>query len=372
MGVGSAGGSGRSSGSSGAGRSSSGSGGTRGGSSAASGRSASGRGTSASSGRTGRAAGNKAASTKAARTTARDSFTAAYKVSSRALSGQALGKPQSFSGKAPPRDSFTSARTTQRPAGKAPTVSRALSSSFMDTSSFAPSPSRPTNPVASRALNGKPMGTPNSFVSRDRAVSTPARSFRPSSPNDLLGQLQPAGASAETANQDRLSSRGVMASRTLAEKDLQRMDAYKDRLQEAARQHGVPSAVLAGIASRESRAGLALKPSGFAKYDPAGFGVMQIDVTKNRGLVSTQATPADAYSQEHFNRAAGLLSQNVKDVRKAHPDWSEADVLRGAVAAYNFGVRNAQNLDTLDIGTTGNDYSGDVIARSQYFSERGF
>ena len=129
--------------------------------------------------------------------------------------------------------------------------------------------------------------------------------------------------------------------------------------------------MLAGIASRESRAGLALKASGFAKYDPAGFGVMQIDVTKNPSLASRKSTPADASSQEHFDKAAGLLAGNVKAVRDKHPGWSDVDVLRGAVAAYNADIGDVRSLDRLDVGTTGNDYSGDVLARSQYFSERG-
>ena len=40
--------------------------------------------------------------------------------------------------------------------------------------------------------------------------------------------------------------------------------------------------------------------------------------------------------------------------------------LPGGVAAYNFGVGNVQSWANLDVGTTGGDYSNDVIARAQW------
>lgn len=42
----------------------------------------------------------------------------------------------------------------------------------------------------------------------------------------------------------------------------------------------------------------------------------------------------------------------------------------GGVAAYNFGVRNVRTWDKLDIGTTHNDYSNDVIAQAQWLINR--
>ncbi len=42
----------------------------------------------------------------------------------------------------------------------------------------------------------------------------------------------------------------------------------------------------------------------------------------------------------------------------------------GGVAAYNFGVSNVRSWDRLDIGSTGNDYSNDVIARAQHLINR--
>ena len=42
------------------------------------------------------------------------------------------------------------------------------------------------------------------------------------------------------------------------------------------------------------------------------------------------------------------------------------------MAAYNFGVGNVQSWGGLDIGSTGNDYSNDVMARAQYLKSQGW
>jgi hypothetical protein len=94
---------------------------------------------------------------------------------------------------------------------------------------------------------------------------------------------------------------------------------------------------------------------------------MQIDRLHNPGLIR-----GGPYSAEHVSAAAGLLQRNLETVRQAHPDWSAAEQLRGAVAAYNVGTGNVRTLGRMDVGTTGNDYSGDVWARAQYLASRGF
>ncbi len=40
--------------------------------------------------------------------------------------------------------------------------------------------------------------------------------------------------------------------------------------------------------------------------------------------------------------------------------------LTGGVSAYNAGVHNVVTWAHLDVGSTGNDYSNDVIARAQH------
>lgn len=44
----------------------------------------------------------------------------------------------------------------------------------------------------------------------------------------------------------------------------------------------------------------------------------------------------------------------------------------GGVAAYNFGVSNVRSWEGLDRGTTGNDYSNDVMARAQRLQALGW
>ena len=47
-------------------------------------------------------------------------------------------------------------------------------------------------------------------------------------------------------------------------------------------------------------------------------------------------------------------------------------VLKGGISAYNAGVSNVQSYDRMDVGTTGNDYSHDTVARAQYYRDQGY
>ncbi|PTL81580.1 LysM peptidoglycan-binding domain-containing protein [Vitiosangium sp. GDMCC 1.1324] len=184
--------------------------------------------------------------------------------------------------------------------------------------------------------------------------------------NAILNDLQTQGASAATAGQDRAPA-GVAGSQQMAETDRARLERYQDVFRQVGAQYNLPPALLAAIASRESRGGAALLENGNARFDPNGYGLMQIDRLHNPGLI--QGGP---YSTEHVAAAAGLLQRNLETVRQAHPTWSAAEQLRGAVAAYNAGPGNVRTLERMDVGTTGNDYSGDVWARAQYLASRGF
>ncbi len=184
--------------------------------------------------------------------------------------------------------------------------------------------------------------------------------------NAILNNLQTTGASAETAGQDRAPA-GVAGSHQMAETDRARLERYRDVFQQVGAQTGLPPALLAAIASRESRGGAALREDGSARYDPNGYGLMQIDRLHNPGLIR-----GGPYSVEHVAPAAGLLQRNLQEIRAAHPEWTPAEQLRGAVAAYNVGTDDVRTLGRMDVGTTGNDYSADVWARAQYLASRGF
>lgn len=166
-------------------------------------------------------------------------------------------------------------------------------------------------------------------------------------PNAILARLQTTGA----------GTGGVRASQAAAREDLPRLQQYRDAFETSAARHGVPPALLAAIASRESRGGAALDNNGRGDGGN-GHGLMQVD----RNAHTVRGGP---YSAEHIDQAAGILRGNLDRVRAEHPSWSPEQQMRGAVAAYNFGTGNVRSIDGMDRGTTGNDYSSDVWARAQ-------
>lgn len=167
------------------------------------------------------------------------------------------------------------------------------------------------------------------------------------------------GASAATAAQDRLPA-GVVSSHQMAETDLPRVLAVLTAFRAAARGAGLPAAVLAAIASRESRCGGVLTDG----WDAGGFafGILQVD----RRHHQIMGTP-DPASEAHLAQAAGIVCDYLDQVVQKHPDWTDANRLKGAVVAYNSGVRNVQTVEGINRGTTGNDYGDDVMARAQYY-----
>lgn len=180
-----------------------------------------------------------------------------------------------------------------------------------------------------------------------------------------LREATTTGASAETARQDDLPP-GVDASRALANRDFARVNSYIDVLREAARQTGMPVALLAGSASRESRAGAALDRDGWGDRGNA-FGMMQVDQRYH----AIQGLPDKPFGIEHVGQAANILRQCLLAVMAKHPGWSDANKLKGACVAYNAGIKTVQTVPGMDRGTTGNDYGSDVIARAQFYLESG-
>ena len=168
------------------------------------------------------------------------------------------------------------------------------------------------------------------------------------------------GASATTAAQDSLAP-GVGASRTMAATDLPRVVAIADRFVDVAAKFGLPAAMLAALASRESRCGKVLQ-DGWGDHGNA-FGILQID-RRHHERIEGQPDPA---SVAHIEQAAGIIDDYLQQVMRKHPDWRDADLLKGAAVAYNAGVGNVQTVARMDLGTTGDDYGSDVIARAQYY-----
>ncbi|MCP3103132.1 transglycosylase SLT domain-containing protein [Myxococcus sp. K15C18031901] len=174
--------------------------------------------------------------------------------------------------------------------------------------------------------------------------------------NAILSRYKPTGASQRTASQDGLTA-GVNASTKMAQTDAARLKKYAAEFEAAGKKYDLPPALLAAIASRESRAGAALDSRGLGD-NGNGFGLMQVDKRYHK-------PEGGPYSANHIDQAAGILKGFLNDVKKAHPDWSPEQQLRGAVAAYNSGPKNVRTIQNMDVGTTGNDYSNDVWARAQ-------
>lgn len=178
--------------------------------------------------------------------------------------------------------------------------------------------------------------------------------------NGILFEYAGTGTGKVTRQGSNLS--GIEYSRHLAEMDSNRAMAIADRFLNAADEYDLPPALLIGIASRESRIGWLLDDAGWGDLGRA-FGIMQIDHRSH-----TVLGRPDPRSQAHINQAASIVNDNLIKMRRKHADWPAARQLQGAVAAYNFGVKNVCTLEGIDKGTTHDDYSNDVWARAIYFA----
>jgi len=179
--------------------------------------------------------------------------------------------------------------------------------------------------------------------------------------NAILFQQVGRGASDGTAWQDRLSG-GQGASQTMAMSDEDRVLAHRANFERAASRYGIPAAILAAIASRETRGGSQLGSDGYSIYGGnEGFGLMQVDAGHH--------TPAGGpTSTEHIEQAAGILVGFRDYLRNKHPSWSEAQLLKAALAGYNCGPGRINSIEYMDSFTTGGDYSNDTWVRAQYYA----
>ncbi|XP_030057272.1 lysozyme g isoform X2 [Microcaecilia unicolor] len=171
------------------------------------------------------------------------------------------------------------------------------------------------------------------------------------------------GASWETAKGDNLKYNGVKASERMAKTDLPYMDNYKEDIETVAEDLGIDGAVIAGIISRESRAGTGLD-DGWGDYGNA-FGLMQVDKRWHK-------LEGEWDSVEHLTQATNILIYMINAIGDKFPDWTAEQQLKGGLAAYNMGVDSVKSYNKVDAKTTHGDYSNDVVARAQYFKLHGY
>ena len=186
--------------------------------------------------------------------------------------------------------------------------------------------------------------------------------------NDTLSEITTTGITSSHAKNMGLKKgiEGVEASQQLAEGDWNKVLLYAKIFKEIGDKYGVPGALLAAIASRESGVGSALNEDGYGLYDSNGYGIMQIDKNANPSLTGKEG----AHSKEHIETATKIFVKMFEAVKAKHPDWALAWQLRGAVAAYNFGADDVWTKEGLDKGTTGSDYSADIWERAKYYAQK--
>ena len=181
--------------------------------------------------------------------------------------------------------------------------------------------------------------------------------------DEALLKASTTGASAITASQDNLPP-GVNSSHKMAETDLPRVLKISDRFHKVGDEYGIPPAIIAALSSRESRCGAVLDAKGFGDGGNA-FGILQVDRRYHK--LSGLDSPT---SFTHIEQAVGIFVSFLEQVQSQHRDWEDEFILKGAAVAYNSGVGNVVTKVGMDIGTTGNDYGSDVIARAQFYVDR--
>ncbi|UII29641.1 hypothetical protein LVD17_15175 [Fulvivirga ulvae] len=182
-----------------------------------------------------------------------------------------------------------------------------------------------------------------------------------STENMILEELVTTGASSDTAKEDKIKEGGASASAKMAENDLKRVKPHLTKLTAVAKKHGLPPALLAALASRETRAGKFVNDEGYGTYDPNGYGLLQVD--KN-----AHTPEGEPFSEEHIEQAAGILLGMLEVIKREFPQWTRAEQLRGAIARYNGGLRKINGLAAVDNITTKKDYSADVWARARHYA----
>jgi hypothetical protein len=184
-------------------------------------------------------------------------------------------------------------------------------------------------------------------------------------PNAILFTYEPKGASDKTARQDNLPAQGIVgvkASEAMAQTDRARVVPHKAKFVEAGKLFNLPPALLAGIASRETRCGNVLDDDGLGDHRNA-FGIMQVD----KRYHSPIETDGGKAGEAHIQQATEILSDKLDGVNRHFEGLSDSQSLQAAVSRYNGG--SGRLPPRSDEGTTGGDYMNDVWARARYYAK---
>lgn len=132
-----------------------------------------------------------------------------------------------------------------------------------------------------------------------------------------------------------------------------------DIIKNAANAHGIDPALLGAIALRETNFRNIPQTGG-----GQGRGVFQIDLGAHPNVTEAQAYDIPWAA----NYAANILASNASTIRSQHPGFTPAQNLQATAASYNFGTGNISgNPNTIDVGTTGNNYGSNVANMMKAF-----
>lgn len=143
--------------------------------------------------------------------------------------------------------------------------------------------------------------------------------------------------------------------------NLEKVKQLVPMIMQVGEKYGFRAEIIAAIAWRESNFGASLDEQGYGDHRH-GYGYMQVDVRSH----SVVGKP-DSY--EHFDQAVSILNNMRNHVSRSHQDWCPEDQLRGAIAAYNAGPNNVRTIEGIDVGTTNNNYSADVLAKAKILKD---
>jgi hypothetical protein len=163
---------------------------------------------------------------------------------------------------------------------------------------------------------------------------------------------------------------GAKASQDRAKNYLTKAKTLKAMVEDLGQKHNVPPAVILGLMARESDFGAGLDKQGWGDNGNA-FGVLQVDKR-----TAKPAGQPDPFSKAHVDQALGIWDDKLAEVKKAHKDWTPAEVLAGAICAYNAGAGNIRtrpdtdaNWRKMDDNKPNTDYSADTWAMAAFYRE---
>jgi len=88
-----------------------------------------------------------------------------------------------------------------------------------------------------------------------------------------------------------------------------------------------------------------------------GVGVFQIDLGVNSSVTASQAGNMSWAA----NYAAQMLNSNMATLAASYPNLTQGQLLQATAASYNFGTGNISgNPNTIDVGTTNNNYGSNI------------